>query len=133
MAKVTRQTTNFSDLDMLFTRNPNTNDVGRKLDVEAIKSSLRHLILTSTYERPFHPEIGGNIHALLFENDSPQLRRMLEQSIRNTVVNHEPRVELSRVLVNPNPDSNEYTIQIYFYVVSTNEEQVFTTYLQRLR
>lgn len=133
MAKVTRKTTNFSDLDLMFTRNPNTNDVGRKLDVEAIKSSLRHLILTSTYERPFHPEIGGNIYALLFENDTPQTRRMLEQSIRTTIVNHEPRVELSRVLVDPKPDSNEYGITIYFYVVSTNEEQVFTTYLQRLR
>jgi phage baseplate assembly protein W len=133
MAKIKRSTTSFSDLDLMFSRNPNTNDVGRKLDVEAVKSSLRHLILTSTYERPFHPEIGGNIHALLFENDTPQTRRMLEQSIRTTVLNHEPRAQLSNVIVTPNPDSNEYTITIYFYVVSINEEQVFTTYLQRLR
>ena len=67
----TRNTRQFTDFNLLFTSHPVTADVTLKNDEEAVKQSLRNLISTRNYERPFHPEIGCQIHALLFENFNP--------------------------------------------------------------
>ena len=61
----------YKDLNLNFTRNPVTGDVATVTDVNAVKRSIRNLLLTNHYERPFHPEIGSDIPALLFENFGP--------------------------------------------------------------
>ena len=71
MATTKAQTTTYIDLDLDFTRNPATNDVSFKKDEEAIKRSVRNLVLTNFGERKFHPEIGSDAYGFLFENMSP--------------------------------------------------------------
>ena len=71
MATTKARTTTYIDLDLDFTRNPATNDVSFKKDEEAIKRSVRNLVLTNFGERKFHPEIGSDAYSYLFENMSP--------------------------------------------------------------
>ena len=61
----------YSDLDLDFTRNPVTSDIVKLNDVDSVKRSVKNLIQTNHYERPFHPEIGSDIRGLLFENMTP--------------------------------------------------------------
>lgn len=133
MATVTRKTANFSDLDFNFTKLSTTGDVARKSDVEAVKQSMKALIRTAYFERPFQPYLGTDIGSLLFELNTPLTRRRIEKTIREVIENHEPRARLTEVTVDDNTDSNEYQVRIHFYVVNSTGSEVFETYLQRTR
>jgi phage baseplate assembly protein W len=128
-----RNTRTFSDLDFNFFANPVTGDVSRKYDENAIKQSIKNLVMTNHYERPFHPEIGSQINSLLFEQFSPLLQGMLERSIINTISNFEPRVELLEVLVNLNPDNQSVLVTITFRIVNTQTPITVDLTLQRTR
>jgi phage baseplate assembly protein W len=114
-----RNTRLFSDLDLNFTKHPVTSDVSRKFDDEAIKQSVKNLILTQNYERPFHSEIGSQIRGLLFEPATPMLSMMLKRAISDTIINFEPRVRLIDVIVNLQPDQNAVNVTIIFSIVNT--------------
>ena len=73
---------NFVDLDLSFKVNPFTKDLYLKTDEEAVKTALKHLIQTRNFERPFHPEIGTQVHSLLFENFSPAVKLAMERTIQ---------------------------------------------------
>ena len=73
----TRSNNLYSDLNLNFNKNPATKDIAKLKDVEAVKRSVRNLILTNRFERPFHPEIGSDIRALLFENMTPTIQTLL--------------------------------------------------------
>ena len=133
MATITRQTTNFSDLDINFTLLDGSNDVGLKTDVEAVKQSIRSLILTRHYERPFQSYIGSALGDLLFELNTPLTRRMIEKTIRECIENFEPRCKLVNITVDDQGDRNEYRVRIYFYVVNHNQQEVLETFLERIR
>jgi phage baseplate assembly protein W len=114
-----RNTRTFSDLDLNFTKHPVTKDVVRKFDEEAIKASVKNLVLTQNYERPFHSEIGSQIRGLLFEPATPLLSVMLKRAITDTIINFEPRVKLNEVLVTVSPDNNEVYVSIHFTIINT--------------
>ena len=78
-----RSTRIYKDLDLDFGRNIVTNDVNKLTDVESVKRSVRNLINTNHFERPFHPEIGGNVRALLFENMTPLTALNLQRKIES--------------------------------------------------
>ena len=78
-----RATRIYKDLDLDFGRNVVTNDVNKLTDVEAVKRSVRNLIQTNHFERPFHPEIGGNVRALLFELISPLTALNLQRKMHS--------------------------------------------------
>ena len=101
---VTRKTADFKDLDFNFTRLSTTSDVARKSDVEAVKQSMKSLIQTRYFERPFQPYLGSSIADLLFENNTPMTRRLIEKSIREVIDNHEPRARIEDVQVFDEPD-----------------------------
>ena len=83
-----RSTRDYKDLDLDFGRNAVTNDVNKLTDVEAVKRSVRNLILTNHYERPFHPELGCGIRGLLFEPLSPLVAIQLERKVEEVIENH---------------------------------------------
>lgn len=114
-----RNTRTFSDLDLNFTAHPVTKDIVRKYDEQAIKASVKNLVLTQNYERPFHSEIGSQIRGLLFEPATPMLNIMLKRAITDTIINFEPRVKLDEVLVTLSPDNNEVYVSIYFTIINT--------------
>jgi len=131
--KSKRATRLYSDLDLDFGRNTATNDVNRLTDVEAVKRSVRNLINTSHYERPFHPEIGSNVRAILFEPITPLTALNLQRKVEEVLVNFEPRIKLVQILARPDLDRNSYNLTISFYVVGISLPVTVETYLERLR
>ena len=123
----------YSDLDLDFTRNPVTSDIVKLNDVDSVKRSVKNLIQTNHYERPFHPEIGSDVRALLFENMTPLTALNLERKVIEVLVNFEPRAKIVDVIAQPQEDANRYHIQISFYVVGISTPVVVETYLTRLR
>ena len=128
-----RNTRTFSDFDFNFTKHPSTYDVAMKYDEEAIKASVRNLVLTQNYERPFHSEIGSQIRGLLFEPATPMLNVMLQRAITDTINNFEPRVRLMEIQVVLSPDENLVNVTIYFTIINTTRPIEVNLILTRTR
>jgi len=132
-SKSTRNSRQFRDIDLDFNRNAVTNDVNVVEDVIAIKRSVRNLVQTNFYERPFHPELGCGIRELLFENFTPMTKIFLQRKIEEVLINYEPRINLQNVAVDDDQDNNRLVVDIYFYVVGVPGPQVVQSFLQRVR
>ena len=124
----------YKDLNLNFTANPVTKDVTTVTDVIAVKRSVRNLLLTNHYDRPFHPEIGSNIPYLLFENFGPVTGNQISRAIEEVITNFEPRAIVENVECFPLPNENTYDIRVYFYVENMPAElQEFQTMLESMR
>ena len=121
------------DLDLDFTAHPVTKDIVLKKDVEAVKRSVRNLVLTNPHERPFHPEIGSGITGILFENVSPTTAVVLQSEIRQVITNFEPRVRLIDISVLGDIDKNGYYVTIKFQVINIPNPVTIELFLERLR
>ena len=108
----------YKDLNLDFQQNSATKDIQKITDVEAVKRSVRNLINTNHYEKPFHPEIGSNLRAMLFELITPQMNHVISKQIELLIKNYEPRCRLVQVNTQPMFDRNGYACQISFYVVN---------------
>ena len=131
--KSKRATRIYKDIDLDFGRNTVTNDVNKLTDVEAVKRSVRNLINTNHYERPFHPEIGSDVRAMLFEPMTPLTALNLQRKVAEVLNNFEPRINLQQVLATPDIDRNSYDLKIMFYVVGVAGDVTVETILERLR
>jgi phage baseplate assembly protein W len=123
----------YKDLNLGFQQNTATKDIQKITDVEAVKRSVRNLINTNHYEKPFHPEIGSNLRAMLFENITPQMTHVISKTITILLKNYEPRCRLVQVNSQPMFDRNGYAVQISFYVVNHPEPVTVESFLERLR
>ena len=130
MAKNTRT---FSDIDMAFLPNPVSKDISRKYDENAIKQSIKNIIMTKNFERPFHSDIGSQISSLLFEPITPLLRASIKKTIINTITTYEPRVNLLDVSVLLSPDNNGVYVTIVFSIVNTSTPISVDLFLERTR
>lgn len=128
-----RNTRTFADLDLNFFMHPVTHDVTIKYDEEAIKQSIKNLVLTQNYERPFHSNIGSQVFGLLFEPATPMLNVLLKRAITDTIVNFEPRVNLTNVDVTLSPDNNEVYVSIEFMIINTTRPAQVNLTLTRTR
>jgi phage baseplate assembly protein W len=129
----TRSSRVYKDLNLNFEKNTVTKDIQKITDVEAVKRSVRNLINTNHYEKPFHPEIGSNLRAMLFENLTPQMNHLISKQIEMLIKNYEPRVRLVQVNAQPSYDRNGYLATISFYVLNHPEPVVVENFLERLR
>ena len=123
----------FVDLNLDFTRNVVTNDIVKIEGVDAVKRSVKNLIQTNFYERPFHPEIGCGVRELLFENFTPVTGIFIQRKVEEVITNYEPRARISSVTVNEQPDRNGIDVTVYFYVMNMPNPVSVTTVLQRIR
>ena len=123
----------YKDLNLDFARHPVTNDLVKIEDVDAIKRSVRNLINTNFYERPFHPELGCGVRGLLFENFTPLTAIYLKRKISEVLNNYEPRIELTDVAVDDDQDGNRLVVDIYFTIIGVQGPQQVSTILKRLR
>jgi|TARA_B110000902_G_scaffold30691_1_gene32999 phage baseplate assembly protein W len=131
---ISRNVRQYNDLDLFFSKKSGSNDVTQITDVEAVKRSIRNLVLTNFYEKPFHPEIGSGIRDMLFENMTPITAVVLARKVEDVIENFEPRARLISVRSLPNLDRNEYEVTIEFFVVNTPTELVdMTVFLEVLR
>lgn len=106
----------FSDIALGFKAHPVTGNLQRKTDDEAIKQSVKSLILTDFFERPFKPNIGCSIRYLLFELFTPATKQMMENAIAEVIRNYEPRVSLQTVNVKEDQDRNSLEATIIFRI-----------------
>ena len=132
-SKSTRNSRPFRDIDLDFDRNAVTNDVNVVENIIAIKRSVRNLVQTNFYERPFQPELGCGIRELLFEPFTPMTKVFLQRKIEEVLINHEPRIQLQNVAVDDDQDRNRLVVDIYFYIVGVPGPQTVSTFLQRVR
>ena len=123
----------YKDLNLDFQQNSATKDIQKITDVEAVKRSVRNLINLNHYEKPFHPEVGSNLRAMLFELMTPQMNHVISKQIQKLITNYEPRARLVQVATIPDFDRNAYNFKIFFYVVNQPEPVTVETFLERLR
>jgi phage baseplate assembly protein W len=128
-----RATRVFQDLDLNFTPHPVTGDIVRKFDENAIKQSIRNLILTRNYERPFHSEIGSPIRALMFDLVTPLTAITVKRAIIDVINNYEPRAELMAVEPVISPDNNSLYVSITFKIRNTEKPVTLDLLLERTR
>jgi phage baseplate assembly protein W len=123
----------YSDLDLTFNLVPGTKDVARSFDDQAVIRSVRNLLLTNFYERPFQPNIGGNIDKLLFEPATNLTANLIKSEIENVITNYEPRVKIQDITVTGNIDENSFTINLIFYIGNNTLPTSVNLLLERSR
>lgn len=123
----------YSDLDMDFIMNPSTNDVKILKGEASVKRSIRNLMLTNYFERPFQSRIGSDIPRLLFEPTTSITQIQLEKAIRLCIENFEPRVSLQTVKVTYDPDEYGFNVRLEYIILNKNLPVVSTLFLERIR
>lgn len=113
--------------------NPISKDLNIKQNEDAVKESLKTLILTNRGERLFQPNIGSDIKGMLFENNTPVVLKLLKEKIRETIETYEPRVNLVDIDVTSNIDDNRIAVTIFFNVRNVEETIKTTIFLERTR
>ena len=145
---IDRNVRQYKDLDLFFVKKKLSSkdsngvvtvsgaksDIEKVTDITAVKRSIRNLVLTNHYEKPFHPEIGCGVRELLFELMTPLTAHLLTRKVEDVITNYEPRAQLVGVRATPDIDRNAYELTIEFYVLNAPTELVdLTVLLERLR
>ena len=129
-----RSTRIYRDLDLFFKKKGTNSDVNKVEDIQAVKRSVRNLVLLNEHEKPFHPEIHSGVRDMLFENMTPVVSNILARKIEDVIVNFEPRARLQTVRAIPQFDKNAYEVSIEFFVVNAPTELVdMSIMLERIR
>ena len=123
----------FKDLDLNFTIHPVKKDVNTHKNEYAIINSIKNLVLTNHYERPFQPELGSNIRRLLFENVDSVTASQIEREITEVIGNFEPRAQVSKVDAVPAPDENTYKVRLEFFIINSTAPITINFFLERIR
>jgi uncharacterized protein len=123
----------YSDFFKDLTVNPISGDLALRTNEEAIKESLKNLILTNRGERLFQPNIGSDVMASLFENATPVTLKILEERVRDVINNFEPRVSIIDVDVTSLYDDNRVQVTIYFYVKNREDPLSVDVFIDRVR
>ena len=111
-----RASRKFKDLSMSFKTNPLNDDLIGLNNTSAIARSLKNIVFTQPGEKFFNPDFGSRISESLFENVDDVSALAIEDEIRSSIINFEPRVNLLSVSVNPNVDDNEMNVVIQYEV-----------------
>ena len=123
----------FKDLDLNFTIHPVKKDINKNVGTMAIVNSIKNLILTNHYEKPFHPELGSNVRRLLFDNLDTVTAAAVESEIRTTITNFEPRVNITNIQVTPDTDNNGFKVYLEFTVINLTQPVTINFFLERIR
>jgi phage baseplate assembly protein W len=123
----------YSDLDLTFNRMPVTNDIALSYDEQAVIRSVRNLLLTNYYEKPFQPNIGSNIDKLLFEPVNNLTAGLIADEIKTVIHNYESRVTIDNITVSPNLDGNSFTASVRFFIGNNTSPTAVNLFLQRSR
>ena len=122
----------YSDLDLSLTKHPAYHDITPLQDIEAVKNSVRNLLLTNEGDRPFQPEVGSNLSALLFENLNPFTMESIRMNIKDMLNSFEPRINDIGVQIDNN-DFNSIRVTVTFNITGISQNESLDFYLERLR
>ena len=123
----------FQDFNTSLAVHPVNGDLSLKQDFDAVKQSIKNLVLTDKLERPMQPTIGCDIRKSLFENFSPQTIVMAKQQIAETIGQYEPRAELINIEASADEDNNASNITILFSLINSDIEETLSLVLERVR
>jgi len=126
----------YKDLSLFFTPNPVSGDVTMVTDVQDIKRSVRNLVMTNRFEKPFHPEVASHVRDLLFERFTPITFNLLRNRIETVLANYEPRVSVTDVEIDDSGqamDNNELNVRIFFTLKNDPQIQSVDILLERIR
>ena len=126
----------YKDLSLFFTPNPVSGDVTMVTDVQDIKRSVRNLIMTNRFEKPFHPEVASHVRDLLFERFTPITFNLLRNRIETVLANYEPRVSVTDIEIDDSGramDNNELNVRIFFTLRNDPQIQSVDILLERVR
>ena len=126
----------YKDLSLFFTPNPVSGDVTMVTDVQDIKRSVRNLVMTNRFEKPFHPEVASHVRDLLFERFTPITFNLLRNRIETVLANYEPRVSVTDVEIDDSGramDNNELNVRIFFTLRNDPQIQSVDILLERIR
>ena len=123
----------FSDFNTSFAVHPVKKDISLKTDVDAVKQSVRNLILTDKGERLMQPNVGCKVRSLLFENISAQTILLVKTTITDTITQYEPRAIVENVKVSADPDNNNLNVSILFSLINNSNVEQLDLILERIR
>lgn len=123
----------YSDFFTDFAVYETTRDVAQLVNEEAVKTSIRNLLLTNRGDRLFNNGLGSDIRALLFDNAGPATEQILSDYVRKTIENYEPRANIIDIVVNVETDDNTANVGIVFNVINNSEPVVLELVLNRIR
>lgn len=123
----------YQDIDLDFAPHPLTGDVTKKINEEAIKRSIRNIILYNRYEKPFRPFFGAHLREMLFENVKKSTALGIETRIRKIIEQYEPRCQIITVKATPDINNSQYEVEIEFTALNVLNPLTTTVYLQRIR
>jgi len=130
---VTKKRNLYSDFRKDLDINPFTKDLALRKDEDAVKESIKNLILTDRGERLFRPNLGGDIRATLFENNTPATMKLIQESVKETINTYEPRATLIDVETYSNYNETTVTVNVIFYVRNKQEPVTVGVFLERIR
>jgi len=134
MATVTTDTVrDFKDLDLSFNIHPVKKDINKHVGVKAVINSIKNLVLTNHYEKPFQPEIGSNVRKLLFEQLDNLTAISLQREISEVIKNFEPRAVVSKISVIVDYEKNGFGVDLEFFMVNLPNPITITFFLERIR
>jgi len=130
---ITKKQELYSDFFMNLDENPVSQDLARKTNEEAVKASIKNLLLTDKGERPYQPNLGCNIRQMLFDNMTPDTIILMKEVIKDTLEAYEPRADIIGVDVISSVDDNQVNIAVVFKVINSSEPVTLVTSLTRVR
>ncbi|WP_292901790.1 GPW/gp25 family protein [Nonlabens sp.] len=123
----------YADFKKNLAISPISKDLALIKDDEAVKQSIKNLVLTDPGERLMQPFIGGGIRALLFENITPAVLNLIENKVKSTIKTYEPRADIINVTASSKYDDNTVNVVVNFYIRNTNEPIKLDLILTRVR
>jgi len=124
----------YSDLNLQFTPHPITGDVTRKTDTDAVRRSVRNIVMTNYYERPFKPGFGGNLIGLLFNLDTERGLEKVSEKLTKTIETFEPRVKNVTIRVNnEGMNTNTLELTIFYNIINGSRNQELSLTVSRAR
>ena len=128
-----KKITLYQDFKKTLEKSPVSADLTVLKDEDAVKESIKNLILTDRGERLMQPDLGGNISGMLFENITPATLVLIQNNIRTTIDLYEPRAELIDVIASSNIDDNVVKVEIAFYITNVQQPITLDVFLERTR
>ena len=123
----------YKDLDLNFLIHPVRKDINKHKNEMAVINSIKNLMMTNHYERPFQPDLGSNVRRLLFENLDKITAISMEREIRQVVQNYEPRAQIKTLDILPDMDNNGFSVRMEFYIMNMTDPVTINFFLERVR
>lgn len=124
----------YADIPLSFTAHPVTGNVKTLKNADSIIQSVKNIVLTNFFERPYEPYLGGNIYNRLFDNvESTYTQFLIAEDITTSLENYEPRAEILNVSVFPDTDRNTLRITVKFIPITQSEPVSVDVIVERVR